>query len=139
MRQLVQAPGRPFAFSADATRLTRAFSGRYARGIENRFMREMAAVQEDVPAYPVQNRLTQAMRAAANQAGCGFDGHVPNFRLGEVVDEKTADCHLSTNVEKDTEGAEHQLSLFPQIPGGGVGSLPGSERGISVDPRLSAV
>jgi nitronate monooxygenase len=53
----------------DATRLTRAFSGRYARGLENRFVRAMRGVQEDVPAYPVQNRLTQAMRAAANQAG----------------------------------------------------------------------
>jgi nitronate monooxygenase len=53
----------------DTTRLTRAFSGRYARGIENRFMRELRDVQEDVPAYPVQNRLTQPMRAAANAAG----------------------------------------------------------------------
>jgi nitronate monooxygenase len=53
----------------DATRLTRAFSGRYARGLENRFVREMRAVQDEVPAYPVQNRLTQAMRAAANRAG----------------------------------------------------------------------
>jgi nitronate monooxygenase len=55
--------------SSDATRLTRAFSGRYARGLENRFVREMAAVQDEVPAYPVQNRLTQAMRAAADKAG----------------------------------------------------------------------
>ena len=53
----------------DATRLTRAFSGRYARGLENRFMREMRGVQEDVPAYPVQNRLTQSLRAAAGKAG----------------------------------------------------------------------
>jgi nitronate monooxygenase len=53
----------------DATRLTRAFSGRYARGIENRFMREMQAQQADVPAYPVQNRLTQALRSAADKAG----------------------------------------------------------------------
>ena len=50
----------------DATRLTRAFSGRYARGLQNRFVREMAAVQDEVPAYPVQNRLTQALRAEAN-------------------------------------------------------------------------
>ena len=53
----------------DATRLTRAFSGRYARGIENRFMRELRAHEEDVPAYPVQNRLTQPLRAAAEKAG----------------------------------------------------------------------
>lgn len=53
----------------DPTRLTRAFSGRYARGLENRFMREMRAVEAELPAYPVQNRLTQPLRAAAAQAG----------------------------------------------------------------------
>lgn len=47
------------------TRLTRAFSGRYARGIENRFMRQMAGVEALVPAYPVQNALTGSIRAAA--------------------------------------------------------------------------
>jgi nitronate monooxygenase len=51
----------------DATALTRAFSGRYARGIENDFMRAMRDV--DVPAYPVQNRLTQPLRTAAAAAG----------------------------------------------------------------------
>ena len=53
----------------DPTRLTRAFSGRHARGIENRFMREMRAVEDAVPAYPVQNRLTQPLRAASAKAG----------------------------------------------------------------------
>ena len=52
----------------EPTRLTRAFTGRYARGIENRFMRLMHGVQDDVPAYPVQNRLTQPLRDAATQA-----------------------------------------------------------------------
>ena len=50
----------------DATALTRAFSGRYARGIENDFMRAMQ--DADVPAYPVQNRLTQPLRTAATAA-----------------------------------------------------------------------
>jgi nitronate monooxygenase len=53
----------------DPTGITRAFSGRYARGIENRFMREMRAVEDELPAYPVQNRLTLPMRAAAEKAG----------------------------------------------------------------------
>ena len=53
----------------DSTRLTRAFSGRYARGIENDFMRQMRAVEGEVPAYPVQNRLTLALRAAAAARG----------------------------------------------------------------------
>ncbi len=53
----------------DATRLTRAFSGRHARGIENAFMREMQVVEADIPAYPIQNALTQELRAAAAKAG----------------------------------------------------------------------
>jgi nitronate monooxygenase len=53
----------------DATRLTRAFSGRHARGIENRFMREMRAVEDEIPRYPVQNALTGELRAAAVRAG----------------------------------------------------------------------
>lgn len=51
------------------TRLTRAFSGRYARGLENRFMREMMAVEKQFPAYPVQNALTTPIRAAAAKQG----------------------------------------------------------------------
>lgn len=64
------------------TRLTRSFSGRYARGIENRFMRTMADVEAQVPPYPIQNALTGPIRAAgaSNQdpelmslwAGTGF-------------------------------------------------------------------
>jgi nitronate monooxygenase len=61
-RAIEQAPDDP-------TRLTRAFTGRHARGIENRFMREMAGVEDEIPAYPVQNRLTQPLRAAAARAG----------------------------------------------------------------------
>lgn len=57
-QRLVEAEGQP-------TRLTRSFSGRYARGIENRFMRQMAPVEGQVPPYPVQNALTGSIRAAA--------------------------------------------------------------------------
>ena len=53
----------------DPTRLTRAISGRFARGIETPYMREMRAVEEQVPAYPVMNALTQELRAAATKAG----------------------------------------------------------------------
>jgi nitronate monooxygenase len=53
----------------DPTRLTRAFTGRYARGIENEFMRRMRGVEDQVPNYPVQNRLTQPLRAAAVARG----------------------------------------------------------------------
>ena len=68
---LTSAPWRAAIANAgdDATRLTRAISGRFARGIENEFMREMRPVEQDVPAYPVQNALTQELRAAAAKAG----------------------------------------------------------------------
>jgi nitronate monooxygenase len=49
------------------TRLTRAFSGRTARGIENGFLR---AHSESAPAaYPEVHHLTSPMRKAARQAG----------------------------------------------------------------------
>ncbi|WLI89053.1 nitronate monooxygenase [Massilia sp. R2A-15] len=51
------------------TRLTRAFSGRLARGVENRFMEQMRSVETQVPAYPVQNALTGGIRAAAAERG----------------------------------------------------------------------
>jgi nitronate monooxygenase len=54
---------------AGRTRLTRSFSGRYARGIENRFMRQMETVEAQVPPYPVQNALTGSIRAAAAKSG----------------------------------------------------------------------
>lgn len=52
-----------------STRLTRSFSGRYARGIENGFMRQMAAIEAQVPPYPIQNALTGPIRAAAAKSG----------------------------------------------------------------------
>jgi nitronate monooxygenase len=49
------------------TALTRAFTGRTARGIVNRFMREHSA--EAPSAYPEVHHLTAPMRAAARQRG----------------------------------------------------------------------
>jgi nitronate monooxygenase len=51
------------------TRQTRSFSGRYARGIENGFMRQMESVESQVPPYPIQNALTGPIRAAAAKNG----------------------------------------------------------------------
>ncbi|QSQ13149.1 NAD(P)H-dependent flavin oxidoreductase [Myxococcus landrumensis] len=52
-----------------ATALTRVFSGRYARGIRNRFMKELTPLERDIPPYPIQNWLTQPMRQAASRQG----------------------------------------------------------------------
>lgn len=66
----------------DPTRLTRAFSGRHARGLENRFTREMRAVEYELPAYPVQNRLTLPLRQAAENAG---DTEMMSLWAGQAV------------------------------------------------------
>jgi nitronate monooxygenase len=54
-----------------ATTLTKAFTGRYARGIAGEFMRRMAAHENELPPYAVQSALTADMRRAAAGAGRG--------------------------------------------------------------------
>jgi nitronate monooxygenase len=50
------------------TGLTRAFSGRYARGLVNRFIETMRPLEDKVPAYPIQNALTGSIRAHAGKS-----------------------------------------------------------------------
>ncbi|HSX25692.1 MAG TPA: nitronate monooxygenase [Chlamydiales bacterium] len=47
------------------TELTRAFTGRLARAIENRFMLDMAPLEKEIPPYPIAQSLTAPMRKAA--------------------------------------------------------------------------
>ncbi|MDQ6663083.1 MAG: nitronate monooxygenase [Acidobacteriota bacterium] len=55
----------------DQTRVTRAFSGRPARGIANRFMTEFDAAEDSgaILLYPIQNALTRPLRNAAAREG----------------------------------------------------------------------
>jgi nitronate monooxygenase len=54
----------------NATRLTSAFSGRFARGIRNRFMEEVDAAGGDaILPFPAQNALTRPLRTAAAKQG----------------------------------------------------------------------
>ena len=51
----------------DETSVTRAFSGRAARGIKNRFLLEVGDHEEELPPFPIQNALTKDVRAAAQR------------------------------------------------------------------------
>ena len=53
----------------DETRLTSAFSGRPARGLENRYMAEMAGREAEFPDFPILNTLTGPLRKGSAQAG----------------------------------------------------------------------
>lgn len=54
---------------AEQTALTRAFSGRHARGIRNGFLDRLAGRDDLIPDFPVANALSRSMRAAASKAG----------------------------------------------------------------------
>ncbi len=51
----------------DNTVLTRAFSGKLARGIRNKFINHLKAQEQNILAYPIQNALTTSMRKAAKE------------------------------------------------------------------------
>jgi nitronate monooxygenase len=93
--------GRLLAASDDSTRLTRTFSGRYARGLVNEFMERMRPFERDVPAYPIQNALTADLRQAAMKQnrmeyysmwagqGAGMSRAMPAAELVEKLIEET--------------------------------------------------
>lgn len=58
-----------FSPDAEETALTRAYTGRLARGIRNRFMDEMAPYAPDLPPYPSQGWFTSQWKKAAQEQG----------------------------------------------------------------------
>jgi nitronate monooxygenase len=73
------APHRAALASAAETALTRAFSGRTARGIVNRFVREHDRAAPS--AYPAVHHLTAPLRAAARERG---DAEAINLWAGQA-------------------------------------------------------
>ena len=76
---------RALAEGGRATAFTRAFSGRPARGIVNRFMSEHSAAAPS--AYPQVHHLTRPVRAAAGKAG---DPETLNLWAGQTYALATA-------------------------------------------------
>jgi nitronate monooxygenase len=74
------SPAHRAALAAETpTRLTRAFTGRQARGIVNRFLREHSA--DAPPAYPEIHHVTAPLRAAGRAAG---DADMINLWAGQA-------------------------------------------------------
>lgn len=63
----LQHKGALLAGTDESTVITRAFSGRPARGLANRFTEEMAAHEAKLAPFPVQNALTRDIRQAATK------------------------------------------------------------------------
>ncbi len=51
------------------TVLTRSFSGKWARGINNKFIQDMQNHEKEWPDFPVQNTLTQDIRKSSGESG----------------------------------------------------------------------
>jgi nitronate monooxygenase len=83
------APAHREALSGDrATAITRAFTGRPARGIENRFMREHEA--QAPSAYPDVHHVTAPLRAAARERGDMEGFHLWAGQAYELAEELPA-------------------------------------------------
>jgi nitronate monooxygenase len=84
------------------TGLTRAFTGRTARGIENRFMREHEA---DTPAtYPDVHHVTAPLRSAARNQGDADAFHLWAGQAHELAEELPA-CELVRRLADEARAA----------------------------------
>jgi nitronate monooxygenase len=57
------------AVAERGTMLTRAYTGRPARGVVNRFMRETESAARNFPPYPIQRALTRDILERARATG----------------------------------------------------------------------
>jgi nitronate monooxygenase len=72
----------------DTTALTNVFSGRPARGIVNRLMRELGALYPDAPAFPLAGHALAPLKATAETQGSGDFGSLWSgqaARLGRAL------------------------------------------------------
>ena len=50
-----------------SSELTNAFTGKFARGINNRFMKDLKPLEDEIDEYPIQHQLTRELRAKAKE------------------------------------------------------------------------
>lgn len=91
-KQALQSP------EARATTLTRVYSGRLARGIPNRFLREMSPFEDDLPPYPIQGALTGSIRAEANARGLQESVHLWAGQAAPLASPRPAAALMATLV-----------------------------------------
>src|SRR6185295_4041959 len=93
----------------DDTRVTEKFSGKPARGLVNRFMKEMARAPQ--LAYPAQNKLTGPLRQASGKAG------KPDFVAmwagqGAALSRALPAAELIASLEAETQDAIAKMSAL---------------------------
>lgn len=94
------------------TCVTRAFSGRPARGLQNRFIQSMKEQQVKPLPFPVQNRMTSIIRAAATQAG---DSESMSMWAGQGVAQLQAEESAADIIYKLLAEADQAARRMQQI------------------------
>ncbi|BBK28707.1 nitronate monooxygenase [Staphylococcus arlettae] len=84
------------------TVITKAFSGKPARGIDNEFIHNMQRYDDEIPAYPIQNELTNAIRKKAAQLG---DAEMTHLWSGQTprLAQSIAASQLMSQIITDTQ------------------------------------
>jgi nitronate monooxygenase len=90
------------------TVLTRLFSGRLARGIPNRLVRELASAEDEVPPYPIQNALMQPIRRAAGQKGLADYLNLWAGQAAPLTKARTAAQYFETLVADTEHALDHR-------------------------------
>jgi nitronate monooxygenase len=74
----------------DATRLTNLYTGRPARGLMTRFMREQGPINPEAPAFPLATGAVTPLRSAAEKQGSGDFSPLWSGEAGSLAREADA-------------------------------------------------
>jgi nitronate monooxygenase len=86
--------------SADVTALTNIFTGRPARGVVNRIMREVGPISSEAPSFPLAAGAAAPLRAAAEAKGSGDFTPLWSGQAALLAREMPAAAVVATLVEQ---------------------------------------
>jgi len=90
------------------TVVTNVFSGKYARGIHNKFIDQMSQYDGEIPDYLIQNQLTNSIRKTAVQDGKTEFTHMWSGQSPRLAER----MHASMMMNKVITQVEHKLNNF---------------------------
>ncbi|OWJ57791.1 NAD(P)H-dependent flavin oxidoreductase [Paraburkholderia caledonica] len=98
-----------------STSVTRAITGRHARGIRNPLMQRLSDTPQNIAPYPVQNALTQELRQTAARAQNGdylslWSGQ--GAPLGRARREDFGAAELMEQLEQEWRAASARIAAF---------------------------
>jgi nitronate monooxygenase len=103
------------AMSDTSTSVTRAITGRHARGIRNPLMQRLSETMDKIAPYPVQNALTQELRQSAGRAQNGDYLSLWSGQGAPLVRARSEDlgaAELMAQLEQEWRAATARIAAF---------------------------